>query len=241
MRMEKYIIYPLIEETGLAHSATSTINTINEVYQGVPDEEKIEKLCEVMGFNYNNLATCGQVHSSEVEYVDSDEREVIEFTDALITDVVGKPIGIFTADCVPGVILDVKNKAIGIFHAGWRGTRANIAQKTIIALRERFDTDATECVAVIGPSIGPCCYSVEEDVSEKFIRDGYTEHLPRMVKGYHLDLPSINIEQLINIGFSRDNIDFYPICTYEAEETFYSFRRQDDVSGRMITMISLNP
>lgn len=237
--MERYITYQMIDESGMAHSATSTINTIDEIYEGVPDEEKIEKLCEVMSFDYDKLATCGQVHSSEVEYVNSDEREVIEFTDALITDVVGKPIAVFTADCVPGVIVDVKNEAVGVFHAGWRGTRANIAKRTIIEMKKKFNTEPKNCIAGIGPSIGPCCYLVEKDVSEKFIRNGYADHLPKMMDGYHLDLPSINIEQLIDIGVSNDKIEFYPVCTFEASETLYSYRRERDKAGRMMTAIAL--
>jgi len=236
---ERYIEYDFINDTGVARAGTSTINTVESRYKGVPEEELLRELCGVMGFNYDNLATCKQIHGSNVVYVSLPERENIVDADALITDVSEKPIAVFTADCVPGVVLDRDNHAVGVFHGGWKGTLLNIAKRTLLAMKKSFKTDASKCLIVIGPSIGPCCYIVEDDIAEQFIKGGYKDHVPKMTEGFHLDLPSINIEQLTQMGVERGNIDFFPVCTYEANSSLYSHRRENKDAGRMITIIEL--
>lgn len=120
------------------------------------------------------LVTIGQFHSGMIHVLSPEDLAVSENGrpllrgDALITDVPGVILGIQTADCVPVLVADVRNKAVAAFHAGWRGTLARIVQHGIGTMRLQYGSEPRDLIAAIGPSIGRCCYAVGDDLRSDF-------------------------------------------------------------------------
>ena len=128
--------------------------------------------CEAVGVDIKRLVTAQQVHGERIHRVTGEDAGkgaenhdiAIADTDALITDVPGMSLMLFFADCVPVLIFDPVRRAIGVSHAGWKGTVSKIAQKTVLAMKDNFGCLPQDCLVAIGPSIGPCCYEVDETV-----------------------------------------------------------------------------
>jgi polyphenol oxidase len=144
--------------------------------------------------------------------------------DALLTSTSGLWVGIRTADCVPLLFADRRQHLVAAVHAGWRGTAARIAIKTLQAMGSAPE----ELRVAIGPSIGACCYEVGPEVSAKFGRTGKI----------HLDLVAENRKQLLGAGVPMSQIDAEPLCT-RCGGDFHSFRRDGERAGRMVSAIRI--
>lgn len=179
--------------------------------------------------------TLRQVHSDRVVNANG-VRDCEEEGDALITDDKGKAIGIRTADCVPILLLDVKKRVVAAVHAGWRGTASDIVTRTLEAMTKTFGTAAGDVYAAIGPSIRECCYEVREDVAARlasyFPEWGEEDKITRLV-----DLPEANRRQMIACHVPGDQIFDTGLCTTCQTSQFYSYRREPQNSGRMISSI----
>ena len=186
-----------------------------------------------------NLHYCRQIHSASVIDVDNGTGVTSEKppeADALVSAHRGIALGIFTADCVPIFILDLSTPAIGIAHAGWRGTFARIAVNTLAQMKASFGTVATNCQIHLGPSIQKCCYTVSTELLDQFAeRFGSTVH-----DGTNLSLQDANFNQLVEIGLSVTSISVSPFCTACRTDLFYSHRAEDGQTGRMLSFIQLN-
>jgi YfiH family protein len=110
----------------------------------------------LFGISLDELAIPLQSHSARVCKVDVPGE--YEECDALITNICELALVITIADCVPIMLFDPMNKAIGVVHAGWRGTANGIVKRAVEKMREDFNTDAKNILAFIGPSAGVCCY-----------------------------------------------------------------------------------
>ena len=184
--------------------------------------------------NPEAAVTLRQVHSNRVVNGAS-LRDREEEGDALITDRIAMSIGIRTADCVPILLLDSKNRAIAAVHAGWRGTAARIVPAAIERMRADFATDPADLFAAIGPCIRSCCYEVGEDVAEHFETSGALQ--PASPGKYHLDLSLANRCQLQAVGVDPKRIFDSGLCTTCLTGQFFSFRREPANPGRMIASI----
>ena len=186
------------------------------------------------------LRYCRQIHSACVIDVDQTPNTTCKQhpeADALISARSRVPLGIFTADCVPIFILDVTTPAIGLAHAGWRGTFAGIAVNTLEQMQTRFGTLATNCVVHLGPSIQKCCYTVSPELLNQFTeRFGSTVRERR-----NLSLQIANTLQLTEIGLSDTAISTSPFCTACRTDLFYSHRAEAGQTGRMLSFIQLTP
>ncbi len=190
------------------------------------------------------LKYCHQIHSDSVQNADSiatsfwniKEQNVPEKTgDALISAQQGDALSIFTADCVPIFILDVATPAIGIAHAGWRGTLARIAVKTLAQMKNSFGTHAENCLIHLGPSIQECCYTVSPDLIYKFVQHfGSTVHNEQ-----NLSLQTASFRQLVDIGVTSESVSISPFCTACHTDKFYSHRAEGGKTGRMLSFIQL--
>ena len=186
-----------------------------------------------------DLRYCRQVHGTDV--IDGADLPTLPPTqppeaDALVTDQHEITLGIFTADCVPIFILDVATPAIGIAHAGWRGTLARIAVNTLTRMQTLFGTVATNCQIHLGPSIQQCCYTVSTALLTQF-----TDHFGSTVRsGRNLSLQSANITQFVEIDIPIAAISVSPFCTACRTDLFYSHRAEDGQTGRMLSFIRLN-
>jgi YfiH family protein len=197
-----------------------------------PNLEKIDGL--VHGFGQRDsdypphIKTVRQIHSSIV--LDADSVAAAKEGDALVTGDAGTLVGIKTADCVPILLIAPVSRLVAAIHAGWRGTSENINARAVAELCVR-GTTPRNLVAAVGPSIGGCCYEVGPEVARRF-----GKWLPEMeqVDGpVHLDLRRINEIQLRAAGVS--DIWKSQECTFCTGEKFFSFRRERERAGRMIS------
>ena len=186
-----------------------------------------------------NLHYCRQVHGTNVIDIADQALPIPTLppeADALVTAQREVALGIFTADCVPIFILDVATPAIGIVHAGWRGTLARIAVNTLARMKTLFGTVATNCQIHLGPSIQKCCYTVSAELLTQF-----TDHFGSTVgSGTNLNLQSANVNQLVEVGLPIAAISVSPFCTACRTDLFYSHRAEDGQTGRMLSFIRLN-
>jgi len=183
--------------------------------------------------------------------------------DAAITGEPGLLLGVQTADCVPILLVDPQRRVVAAIHAGWRGTLARIAQKTVGRIQMEFGCKPANLLAVIGPSIGPCCYEVSADFVTKFraqfadaetyFDEARTGEEPNPLqwmnmyppghqpppKNVHLDLRKANRLQLVAAGLRETNIFVSDLCTGCRRDLFFSYRKEGTVSGRMMSVIGV--
>lgn len=208
-----------------------------------------QKFCETLGLDFSRLVTAQQVHGDVVAKVTACEigkgrefyEDALQNTDALITNLSNVPLMLFFADCVPVLIADPVHRAIGISHAGWKGTVANIAQKTILAMGKNYGTNPVDCLVGIAPSIGPCCYEVDDVVvnrlKEKFPK--WQELLQPHRGRWLLNLWDANRMQLEDIGVLHNNISISGVCTSCNSTLFFSYRADKGHTGRIAAVICL--
>ncbi len=212
------------------------------------------------------LVTIRQVHSNVVALADASQVGKPCEGDGLITDTPGLLIGILTADCTPVLVADRKNKVVAAFHAGWRGTAKRIVEHGVGRMLDEFGSRPEDLVAAIGPSIGPCCYVVGEEVIAEFTSQfayasklfheiykldpaGQENHAlskRRRVPGdslaaanLHLDVAGANRQQLIDAGVKARNISMVGGCTRCQPELFFSHRGSNGRTGRMLSVIGI--
>jgi YfiH family protein len=177
---------------------------------------------------FHNLATVKQVHSATCVAAEG-RRGVLAEGDALLENQPGSVVAVKTADCVPILLADERNRAVAAVHAGWRGTAAGIAMRAVESMGERFGTRPSDLHAAIGPAIGACCYEVGPEVAGQFGIEGRT----------NLDLPETNSARLVEIGIPAERIYVSPLCTMCRAEEFHSFRRDKEDAGRMFSFVGV--
>jgi polyphenol oxidase len=211
------------------------------------------------------LITLRQIHSDLIHFVS--ERPSPQRTgDGLITAQPNVVLGIQTADCLPVILVDPRHRAVGVFHAGWRGTVQRIVEKGVGEMQRYFATRPADLKAAIGPGIQACCYEVGEEVREKFESQfGYAADLFREVKesdpvrekypllfltarapGHSelphklfLDLVEANRRQLMEAGVNAKNIHASRLCTACHPEILFSHRADQGVTGRMMAVVGI--
>lgn len=174
-----------------------------------------------LGVDYRDLVCAKQIHGSSVTYIREEDRgkgalaydTSVSDTDAFITDQKNLPLAILTADCLSIFLYDAKTAAIGLVHAGWRSTEAGIAVKTIEAMKNKFNTSLGDLTVGLGPAIHKC--------------------------HYHLDLIALNKKQLLDSGVKEVNIRDCGICTFCQNSDFFSYRKEGNASGRIMSVIML--
>jgi YfiH family protein len=206
------------------------------------------------------LITLRQIHSDIIRCVDAVPVEPLT-GDGLITSTPGLLIAIQTADCLPVIVVDPKRRAVGVFHAGWRGTVKRIVEKGVGEMHRCFGSRPGDLKAVIGPGIQSCCYAVGEEVRTKFesqfaygatlfrevkdsdpVREKYpllflTARAPGhsdLPKTIFLDLVEANRQQLIAAGVPKKNIEASPLCTNCHPDLLFSYRAEKGKTGRMM-------
>lgn len=214
------------------------------------DEDRVrtnrEKVCRALGVDAASLVVGEQVHGTNVARVDAAHRgrgarravDAIPGVDALITDSPGVVLFGLFADCVPVLLYDPERRAIGLAHAGWKGTVGHIAGGTVRAMANAFGSRPQACFAAIGPSIGPCCYEVGQDVAARF-QEADATVVHRRGNGYYVDLWTANVRQLEAAGVPTDQITVARLCTRCVKEQFFSHRGDGGRTGRIAAAIGL--
>ena len=174
------------------------------------------------------LITRKQVHGTALVQVPGSETEA----DALWSNEPGVAVGVVTADCVPLLLVSTDAPVAVAVHAGWRGSAAGIAERTVKELARASGLEPSKLVVAVGPHIGPCCYEIDQPVRERI--DEASVFSPSKRSGhYMLDLFALNRLQLVRAGVRDDRIEWVGGCTACAEPLYYSYRR-DGRAGRML-------
>jgi YfiH family protein len=196
---------------------------------------------EALGVDPARLYTATQVHGNAVARVRGDEaRQQVLATEA---DVVlsrdsGVACGIKVADCVPVLVADEETGAVAAIHSGWQGTVAGVVGAGIAALQSECG-GAGRLVAAIGPHIEVCCFEVGPDVAERLAACAPRAAVVATDRGArpHVDLRRIVREQLVAAGVPETSIDDVRGCTKCDAVRFFSYRRDGDRSGRLLSAI----
>jgi hypothetical protein len=174
-----------------------------------------------------------QTHSTNIHVVTA-YQSVINNADGLITKTKKILLVIKTADCVPMIFTDQKNKIIGISHQGWRGTLKKMAIKMVEAM---IDNGAMiqELIVFIGPAICKLHYAVDRQLYNQF-----AQVFNLKAQDNHLDLKEINRQQLLTLGLKENQIEVSSYCPFCQHDLFYSYRREGKkLQGRMLNFIAL--
>jgi hypothetical protein len=185
-----------------------------------------------------------QTHSSNIEVIkniplNKKDFLIIDNCDGLITNNKNTILTILTADCVPILIYDKVQKVVGAVHAGWRGTKENIIKKSINRMILEFNSNPKDIIASLAPSIGICCYEVDDEVASNFI-DYPNAIIKKENNKYNIDLAKINKSQLEEVGVLDKNIELSNVCTACEVDNYFSYRKEGGCSGRFMSFIGLN-
>lgn len=197
-------------------------------------EEEVELnrkiLSEDLGFNRDNMVFQKQVHGDKVNIVKS--LTPIYESDGLITNEKGTVLVLSLADCCGILLYDSEKDVIGAIHAGWKGAKNKIVQKGISKMVEDFDSNPRNIKCWITPCAGAQDYEVGYDVAQ-FFPDNITI---KSENKFLLDLKGAIVQQIIDLGILRDNIEVAAESTI-SDRRFHSFRRDKQNSGRMAAFI----
>jgi YfiH family protein len=232
--------------------------------------ENRRKFLRAIAASKMQIVALRQIHSDIVHRVGkanvSTTAEPLQ-GDALITRDPGVLLVVQTADCVPIILADTRNRAVAAIHSGWRGTVRRIAEKTLGRMRMEFGTRPEDVVAALGPGIGQCCYEVGTDVAKEFhaqfptAREWFDGPYDALEAGENdpnwlpwltmkppghapppltvqLDLIAANRAILAGAGVSPANISSSDYCTACRMDLFFSYRRES-ATGRMIAAIGI--
>ncbi len=197
-----------------------------------------------LGLAARDILRVRQVHGRVVIVAGADTagESVVGDADAIVTTGGGRAVSVRIADCVPILIADRGHRVVAAVHAGWRGTAAGIAGAAVEAI-ERLGVPASDIVAAIGPSIGPCCYQVDAAVRDRFLATGSGADGWFTADGadrWRLDLWSANRAQLEAAGVPSYAIGVAETCTAHNLSTWHSFRGEGAGAGRMVAAIRLS-
>lgn len=194
-----------------------------------------QEFLAVLDIKCENLVCAKQIHGTNVvEVCKEDAGRLICDADALITKAKHIALAVFSADCLSVFIYDYRNNAIGLVHAGWRGAKDKILQKTLMLMRKMFGTEPKDLVCAFGPAIHACCYEIGPDVAAYFAQGVTIRNNKR-----YLDLALLNQNQLLGLGVKKIQIEDSAICTACSNAQYFSYRKEKDNAGRMMSVMML--
>jgi YfiH family protein len=203
-------------------------------------------LARAFGITQDALVTVRQVHGTDILVIDEHNDDYSHFLglegDAVITNQPGLMIGVCVADCVPILLLDPGKRIISAVHAGWQGTAARLAAKTVAGMTSLFECNPEDIQALIGPSIRKCCYEVDAPVRQAFIQGGMAWESCAVQSGegkWQLDMAAANRDLLLEAGLRANRIQASEMCVCCHYELFFSYRRDRGETGRQMGFIML--
>lgn len=214
------------------HSLNLGINTTDN-----PEnvDQNRQRFFEALDWPVEQFTYSYQVHGKEVLIATGPGGH--HGYDAIITRQHGLMVGVTIADCTPVLIYDPVQKAIAAIHAGWQGTAAQIVAHTLHSMQEKFGTHSADCLAYIGTCITQPHYEVDERVASRLDK----AHLqPGAQPGkWMADLKGANQAQLRSAGIAESHIEVSPYCTWANNEDYFSHRRNEGTTGRMLAVIGI--
>ncbi len=252
-----YLTYNSLSEINFINHAFSTrlggvskgeFTSMNLAFNRGDDEnnviENYKRICKSAGFEYESLTASAQDHRTFVRKVTKENTGVgiykprdLSSVDALITNEKGVTLVTYYADCTPLFFVDTKNKAIGLAHAGWRGTVGRIGEKVIKKMVEEYSSNPSDLVCAIGPAISVCCYEVDKPCADEFYKlqnlDSTKFIFPKKNQKYMIDLLECNRQILVDAGVEPENITLSDVCTNCNSELLWSHRATKGHRGTM--------
>lgn len=194
-------------------------------------------IAQTFQFDPKRLILLNQIHRDQILLLKNPGEKLsspIEY-DALITHHPHTFLGILTADCLPIFMVDTRKKVIAAVHSGRQGTSLHITIKVLRKMKEELGCSSGDLLIALGPSIGPCCYEVDEKV---FSPDWIPFSTPKGKGKWMVDLAKINIEQIKNEGVEEEQILRIDLCTHCHPDLFFSYRREGQ-TGRQLSFIGI--
>ena len=258
----RFIQFSHIRNTGLvSHGITTRAGgfstgqwaTLNVGYMAGDQPQHVRanrrRICESMGLTLDAWTNGRQQHTDHIARVTAEDRgrgayssdNCFAATDGLITDQPEILLAAFFADCTPVLLLDPVHPAIGVVHAGWKGTARCIAARAVEEMGDAFGTRPEDVLVGIGPAIGPCCYEVDEPVIQHFTDPRFGPCLkPGNEAGKaYLDLVEANRQCLIHAGVNHQKISTISLCTSCRTDLFFSHRKEHGRTGRLAAVMAL--
>lgn len=263
--MEQFplITFDLFEEAGIAvHAFTTRMGGVSEGIYATLNfsfhrgdkreavEENYRRLAAALGVSYESFACCGQAHTANVVRVGAKDagngisrRQEYPDADGMVTNERGVTLVTFHADCVPLYFVDPVHHAIGLSHAGWRGTAGRMAEQTLKKMQLEFGTDPADVLCAIGPSICRDCYEVGEDVASEF-RRAFSHHAHEILTEnengkYQLGLWDANRIALLEAGVPKAQIALSGLCTCCNPALLFSHRASKGKRGNLAAVLAL--
>lgn len=211
--------------------------------------ENYRRLCESAGLDFSSLVASAQDHHTCVRAVTAADRGIgiykprdRESVDALITGEPGVTLVTYYADCTPLFFVDTKTRAVGLAHAGWRGTVGRIGEKVIERMTACYQTDPRDIRAAIGPAVSVCCYEVDEPCAAHFLAltdlDSARFVFPKAGGKFMLDLLECNRQILVAAGVPEENITVSDVCTNCHSDLLWSHRATNGHRGTMAAFLT---
>lgn len=212
--------------------------------------ENYKIFSDAVGFDYNSLVTSSQDHHTYVRPVTKNECGIgiwkekdMMSVDALITNEPNVTLVTHYADCTPLFFVDTVGKAIGLAHAGWRGTVGKIGEEVIKKMTALYGTNPSNVVVAIGPAISKCCYEVDEDCAENFYNlkdlDNSKFIFPKEDGKYMIDLLETNRQIVMRAGVKKENIVLSDLCTKCNSDLLWSHRATNGHRGTMCAFMCI--
>lgn len=223
---------------------TGIVNHLFSSRIGWTTENTVENISKIFNIPKKNILYLKQIHGNHIEIISKntfkDNKIVGKEGDGLITNLPNISLMTYHADCVPIYFVDTEKKIIGLAHGGWKGSFENISGKMVDSFIKVFDSNTRDILTAIGPSIGPCCYEISEDLGNKFMERYmvFSDILMKKGSKVYLDLWKLNYYQLKKAGILEENIVLSNACTSCNIDRFYSYRKEA-TSNRMVAAMAL--
>jgi YfiH family protein len=247
-RLAPFGAFPAVHRTGRGRSCRLTIDSLDSI-DGLAHAFSLrdstpEAVLKAVMPGEAPLRLLRQVHGTTVQVVDGKGATeppdgLHPEGDALITDRSGVALGVRVADCVPILVCDPVRRAIAAVHAGWRGTTAEALTTTLETMMRSYRSNAADLRLAIGPTIGPCCYEVGDDVIDALLEHdpGASECIRMDGRRRLVDLIEANRRQACAAGVPPAQIRSAGLCTVCHPELLWSYRRERTAAGRMLALI----
>jgi YfiH family protein len=194
-------------------------------------------IARAFGFDPSRLILLDQMHQDQILLLRKPVTtlpSILEY-DALITNSPNTFLGILTADCLPIFVVDSKKKVAAAVHAGRQGTTLHITAKVLKKMEEEFGCSSNDLVITLGPSIGPCCYEIDEKV---FQAEWEAFSTSKGTGKWMVDLAQVNITQMKRGGIKEEQISSINLCTHCHNDLFFSYRKEGR-TGRQLSFIGI--
>jgi len=267
MRLQKnngvmFYVFPQLERLGFVDHGFSTRfggvsegyhRSMNLSFSNGDDEIKVmenfRNFAGALGVDVKSMVLSDQDHGTclrEIEEKDQGKGLIKEKDyqgiDGLLTKVPRTALVTQHADCIPLFFADSKHQAVAMVHSGWRGTWGEMAKKTVEGMKTAFGTKAEDLYVGIGPSIGPCCFEVEQDVLVKLQEVPSWKDQDVVFQGnekYRVDLWQLNKRMLQDAGVQESRIFVTDLCTKCHPQVFFSHRIHGNQRGSLGGMIAV--